>query len=84
MINKLALTFGVILVLVGVLGFIPGITADGLLLGILHVNILHNITHLVTGLVQENLGGAADRAAVVDYHDGQGRGLRRCPVRRSP
>jgi len=34
--------------------------------------------HLVTGLVQENLGGAADRAAVVDHHDGQGRGLRRC------
>ena len=54
--------FGVVFLLVGVLGFIPGITSeapgdfagDGSeaeLLGIFNVNILHNIVHLLFGLV---------------------------------
>ena len=29
----------------------PGITSDGMLLGIFEVNTLHNIVHLATGLV---------------------------------
>src|SRR3990170_2587266 len=57
-----ALVFGVVFLLVGVLGFIPGITqgVDGLsfagpgsmamLLGIFHVSVLHNIVHLLFGV----------------------------------
>ena len=51
MANTLAWSFGVVLTLVGVLGFVPGITSsDGMLLGIFDVDGLHNIIHLVSGL----------------------------------
>ena len=54
--------FGVVFLLVGILGFIPGITSeapgdfagDGSeaeLLGIFNVSILHNIVHLLFGIV---------------------------------
>jgi hypothetical protein len=33
----------------GILGFVPGITMNGYLLGIFHVNWLHNLIHLFTG-----------------------------------
>lgn len=50
MVQTLAWVFGGILTLVGILGFVPGITSDGMLLGIFMVDGLHNIIHLVTGL----------------------------------
>jgi len=54
--------FGVVFLLVGILGFIPGITSDAPgefagdgseaeLLGIFNVSILHNIVHLLFGIV---------------------------------
>jgi hypothetical protein len=52
MLKQLATVFGVVFLLVGVLGFVPGITtADGHLLGIFHVNATHNIIHLLSGAV---------------------------------
>ena len=50
MAQTLAYVFGAILVAVGVLGFVPGVTNDGMLLGIFMVDGLHNLIHLVTGL----------------------------------
>ena len=53
---KISLALGVVYALIGVLGFIPGITVpngmapgQGLLLGIFAVNAIHNIAHLVLG-----------------------------------
>lgn len=52
MAQKILMIFGVILVIVGVLGFIPGITNDdGKLLGIFTVDTLHNIIHLASGIL---------------------------------
>jgi hypothetical protein len=58
-IQKLTGGFGAIYALVGVLGFVPGITEfsdrygavplEGTLLGIFAVNLLHNIAHLMLG-----------------------------------
>ncbi|MBY6539453.1 DUF4383 domain-containing protein [Rhodococcus sp. BP-349] len=57
-----ALIVGVVFLLVGVLGFVPGITTDydmltfaghhsgAMLLGIFEVSILHNIVHLLFGV----------------------------------
>ena len=42
--------FAIVLLAVGILGFVPGITMDGHLLGIFAVDTMHNIVHLVTGL----------------------------------
>jgi hypothetical protein len=49
--QRITLALGVVYILIGVLGFIPGITSNGLLLGIFAVNTLHNIAHLVLGAV---------------------------------
>jgi Domain of unknown function (DUF4383) len=54
--------FAIVFLLVGILGFIPGITtnapgdfsgsgSDAELLGIFQVSILHNVVHLLIGLV---------------------------------
>lgn len=49
--QKAAKWFGIIFILIGVLGFVPGITPGGYLLGIFAVNLLHNIIHLLSGIV---------------------------------
>jgi len=51
MVKKLALWIGVILLAVGVLGFVPGITSNNMLLGIFQVDAIHNIIHLVSGAI---------------------------------
>ena len=60
--QKAALAVGAVFLLVGVLGFIPGITTNydtmsfashhsgALLLGIFNVSILHNVVHLLFGI----------------------------------
>ncbi|HZA72826.1 MAG TPA: DUF4383 domain-containing protein [Propionibacteriaceae bacterium] len=62
-VQKAAAAVGIVFLLVGVLGFIPGITSnydqlefasadsDALLLGIFQVSILHNIVHLLFGVL---------------------------------
>ena len=61
LVRTAALAVGAVFVLVGILGFIPGITtnydtmqfagpeSDALLLGVFQVSILHNIVHLLFG-----------------------------------
>jgi len=60
-VQKAALAVGIVFLLVGVLGFIPGITtnydqlefasadSEAMLLGVFQVSILHNIVHLLFG-----------------------------------
>lgn len=57
MLRKVALIFGIVFILVGILGFVtPGgmsMEADpapGHLLGIFGVNLLHNVVHLLIGV----------------------------------
>jgi arginine exporter protein ArgO len=61
--QKVALAMGVVFLLVGVLGFIPGITTQydtlkpagqesmAMLLGVFMVSALHNIVHILFGVV---------------------------------
>lgn len=70
-IQKVALVFGIVFTVVGLAGFIPGLTSNienlqfaghesgALLLGIFQVSILHNIVHLLFGIA----GLAAARTA---------------------
>ena len=58
-----ALVVAAVFILVGVLGFVPGVTTEydgmmfaghestAMLLGVFHVSILHNIVHLLFGVV---------------------------------
>jgi hypothetical protein len=70
--KTMARVFGVVFLLVGVLGFIPGINqmqhdhgdlrvtgpGTGYLLGLFHVNVLHNIVHLLFGVWGLAAGGS--------------------------
>lgn len=70
-IQKTALVVGIVFLLVGIAGFIPGLThsmeemegagshSDAMLLGIFQVSILHNAVHLLFGV----LGVAVARTA---------------------
>lgn len=49
MIQKLAWVFGIVFLVVGLGGFVPSLTQDGMLLGIFEVDPLHNVIHLLSG-----------------------------------
>jgi uncharacterized protein DUF4383 len=49
MLKSAALIFGAVFVLIGILGFVPDVAPDGMLLGLFHVNAAHNIVHLLSG-----------------------------------
>jgi Domain of unknown function (DUF4383) len=64
MLKTAAILFGIVFLLVGVLGFVPGITTTGqMLLGIFHVNAVHNIVHLLSGAVALITGLTSTAAA---------------------
>lgn len=46
-----ALLLGVVLTLVGILGFVGGLAPDGKLLGIFAIDNIHNVVHLGSGVV---------------------------------
>ncbi|MBO3661920.1 DUF4383 domain-containing protein [Microbacterium stercoris] len=62
-VQKAALVFGIVFFIVGIAGFIPGLTSNvdalefaghesgAMLLGIFQVSILHNIVHLLFGVL---------------------------------
>jgi len=62
MLRIIAIGFGAIMLIVGVLGFVPGITHDELLLGIFAVNAVHNVIHLVTGVAALAVSMSTEKA----------------------
>ncbi|MFJ4219238.1 DUF4383 domain-containing protein [Curtobacterium luteum] len=60
-IQKVALVVGIVFLLVGIAGFVPGLTTGDLagaghdsmamLLGVFQVSVLHNVVHLLFGVV---------------------------------
>lgn len=68
MLKKVAMVFGVVFLLVGLLGFVPGVTSttsDGmqLLLGLFMVDPLHNAIHIASGLAGLVAAGVSAKAA---------------------
>ena len=68
MAKTIATVFGVIYLIVGVLGFVPQLggstsMAASSLFGIASVNVLHNIVHLIIGLAGLS-GGRTDSGAI--------------------
>jgi hypothetical protein len=51
MVRTLGLITGVLFLVGGALGFVPGITSDGMFLGVFMVNTAHSIVHIVSGAV---------------------------------
>ncbi|HSX25047.1 MAG TPA: DUF4383 domain-containing protein [Candidatus Andersenbacteria bacterium] len=63
MLKKTATIFGWVLIALGVLGFVPGITSNGHLLGIFDVNMAHNLVHLISGLAALYLASQGEAQA---------------------
>lgn len=68
MLKKLALIVGAVFVLIGVLGFIPALSpehSDGMhyLLGLFMVGGVHNVVHLLSGIVALWAGMTSEKAA---------------------
>lgn len=73
-VQKAALAMGAVFLLVGILGFVPGITAnfdqltfaghhsEAALLGVFNVSILHNVVHLLFGVAGVVLARTFDGA----------------------
>lgn len=59
----MANVFGWVLLIIGVLGFVPGITTNAHLLGIFHVNTIHNLIHLISGLAALYLASKGEAQA---------------------
>lgn len=51
MVKTFGLLFGIVFLAVGILGFVPGVTKDEMLLGIFHVNTAHSVVHIVSGAI---------------------------------
>src|SRR5205823_540379 len=51
MAKTFGMLFGIVFLAVGILGFVPGITKDDMLLGIFMVNSKHSIVHIASGAV---------------------------------
>lgn len=70
MAKTLALIFGIVYLLVGILGFVPSVggtfgQTPTLLLGYVNTNLVHNIVHLIIGFA--GLGAAGDEARAVMF-----------------
>ncbi|MES2971308.1 MAG: DUF4383 domain-containing protein [Patescibacteria group bacterium] len=63
MLKTLANVFGAVFLLIGVLGFVPGVTSDGKLLGIFDVSTLHNIIHIASGVAAFALAASGPKGA---------------------
>jgi hypothetical protein len=68
MIGTAARVFGVLFVVIGILGFVPQLTPDGQLLGLFPVNAVHNIVHILLGVWGLAAGGSV--AGAVTYFKG--------------
>jgi hypothetical protein len=61
MIRRLGISFGILFMLGGILGFVPGVTTDDMFLGIFMVNTPHGLLHIASGIIflVFSLSGAA-------------------------
>lgn len=51
MAKTLGMLFGIVFLAIGILGFVPGVTTNDMLLGIFMVNAAHSVVHIVSGVI---------------------------------
>ena len=51
MVKKLGIIMGSLFLIGGILGFVPGVTKDGMYFGMFMVNTPHNILHIASGTI---------------------------------
>lgn len=66
MVKSLAYVVGIVFLTIGVLGFVPALTPDGLLLGVFEVDAMHNAVHIISGVLAV-IAAATSTAAALWY-----------------
>ncbi|RDI46543.1 DUF4383 domain-containing protein [Aquicella lusitana] len=51
MLRIIAVIFGIAFIFAGVAGFLPSLAPDGFLLGYFQVNAMHNLVHIISGVI---------------------------------
>ena len=51
MLRILAILFGIGFIFAGIAGFLPSFTTDERLFGLFEVNVMHNVLHLISGVI---------------------------------
>jgi hypothetical protein len=51
MVKALGILFGIVFLAIGILGFVPGVTNNEMLLGIFMVNTTHSVVHIISGVI---------------------------------
>ena len=51
MVKSAAILFGIVFLAVGILGFVPGVTNNEMLLGVFMVNATHSVVHIASGII---------------------------------
>jgi len=65
--KRIAVIFGIVFVIVGVLGWVSAVNPGGKLLGIFDVNAAHNVVHLATGVLAIIVGAMGEKASRVFF-----------------
>ena len=65
--KRIAVIFGIVFVIVGVLGWVSAVNPGGKLLGIFDVNAAHNVVHLATGVLAIIAGAMGEKAPRVFF-----------------
>ncbi len=74
--KALALVIGVVLLAVGVAGFVPQLNPDGMLFGVMPMDQLRSILFIVTGAMGILIGVTRRRETYVARTGGDGRVMR--------
>ncbi len=67
MLRILAILFGLIMIAVGILGFMPDFVKEGQLFGVFSVNFWHNVFHLASGILALFCGFSSSRASKIFF-----------------
>jgi hypothetical protein len=65
--RTVALYLGIVFLIVGVAGFVPALSPGGKVLGLFLVDPLHNIVHLLTGVLAIFASKSSDSATVLFF-----------------
>jgi hypothetical protein len=67
MLKTIAIIYGIVFLIIGILGFLPTISPEQHLIGIFRINAAHNIVHLLTGIIAIGVGLKDARASSIFF-----------------
>ena len=67
MVKSLAVLIGLAFMAAGIVGFIPGLTRDEMLFHTLHVDVIHNVAHIIIGMILLFAGLGSVRASRLSF-----------------